>query len=182
MRNVAIVTSMFLALALVVPSAHAQSGDFRRAKKAAKLAARDLAALKRFASRVDGAQSESLRQSALRMGLPDQDGDGVVDAFEEMNGTDACSARSDGEHRDGDIRRRVDEISDLGVSSITVGDLEFEIDSATVFSGLSEEDLDIGLCVEVRGHEDDNGDLIAMQIFASDACYDRAPGRNFKVR
>jgi hypothetical protein len=166
---------VLLSLALIAPNADAQPGDYRKAKKAAKLAVSNLSAVKKFSSRLSGAQAEKFRQNAVRMGLPDQDGDGVADVLEEVDGTDACNANSDGQHGDGALRRRVAEISDLGDLSITVDDIDFVLDGSTVFLGLTQDDLDIGVCVEARGYENDNGDVIASEISASDNCYDSSP-------
>jgi len=168
-----------LTLILCVSSAHAAPSDLRNARRAAKQAVQSLSATKRFASKLEGAQAERFRQAATRMGLPDQDGDLVPDILEQLDGTDACKASSDGEHHDGSLRKREGEIADITDFSITVDDVDFILNNSTVYLGLTQDDLDLEVCVEVRGFENNDGDIIATRVSASDSCYGGFPGRGY---
>lgn len=177
MQNIAKLAPLLLISALMVSSADAQPGDYRRTKKAAKLAVIDLSAVKRFASRLQGSEAERIRQLAARMGLPDQDHDGIADVLEQIDGTDACNAMSDGQHQDGSLRKREGAIDDISDFSITVDDLDFVLDGATEYIGLTQDELDLDVCVEVSGFEDQSGDIIASRVASSDACGDSpSPG------
>lgn len=170
MRSVALLIALVIVANGVVPSAQALPRDVRLAKRAATLSVRDLSALKVYASRLEGREADRFRKMVARMGLPDQDRDGSIDVLEELDGTNACNPMSDGENRDGSLRKREGEVDDISDDSITVGDLEFVLRPTTEFSGIDEEELDIGVCVEVKGFEDIHGDVIATEVSASYSC------------
>jgi hypothetical protein len=115
-----------------------------------------------------------MKRNAARFGH-DADDDGLPDLFEEADESNSCSSDSDhdGTPDDEDSDENEGEFKGSVTSfingSLVIGSATLVVNDSTEFEGITEEQLEPDVCVEVKSRLI-NGTLTAVRIKEEDSC------------
>lgn len=116
----------------------------------------------------------ALKRNAARFG-EDNDDDGLPDIYEDADGSNSCSSDSDqdgtpdGEDGDEGEGEYKGTITSYAAGTLVIAGATLTVNDSTSFEDLTENDLDPGQCVEVKGRLI-SGVLTATRIKAEDDC------------
>lgn len=156
-----------------------QRAAITEAKNLAKAQAKFTKTLAKLQAKADKRDLKAVKR-ALRAVGKDSDNDGVSDIYEDGAGGNSCNPDSDGDGRrddsDDDNGEEIESKGEIAAldneaRTITVASKTFTINDFTFFKyPLTEETLEVGLCVEVEGHATSDTEVIASKIKRDNDC------------
>jgi hypothetical protein len=129
---------------------------------------------KRLSAAEKARVKSAMKRNAARFGH-DADDDGLPDLFEEADESNSCSSDSDhdGTPDDEDSDENEGEFKGSVTSfingSLVIGSATLVVNDSTEFEGITEEQLEPDVCVEVKSRLI-NGTLTAVRIKEEDSC------------
>lgn len=169
----------FLFVAPAIAGTKEQKAAITEAKNLAKAQAKFAKTLAKLQAKADKRDLKAVKR-ALRTVGKDSDNDGVSDIYEDGAGDNSCNPDSDGDGRrddsdddNGEETEAKGEIAalDSEARTITVASKTYTINDFTFFKyPLTEETLEVGLCVEVEGHATSTSEVVASKVKKSSDC------------